>query len=45
MNWFKKEHGFSKEAFITLVEQERERLYRVAYGYLKNESLALEALD
>lgn len=45
MNWLNQEKGFSKEAFITLVEQERERLYRVAYGYLKNESLALEALD
>lgn len=45
MNWLNQEKGFSKEAFITLVEKERERLYRVAYGYLKNESLALEALD
>ncbi|CAM3857081.1 sigma-70 family RNA polymerase sigma factor [Cohnella lubricantis] len=33
------------EAFYELVSAERERLYRIAYAYLKNEADALEALQ
>ncbi|WP_426454466.1 sigma-70 family RNA polymerase sigma factor [Paenibacillus sp. S-38] len=34
-----------EEAFFLLVSGQRERLYRIAFAYLKNESEALEAIQ
>ncbi|TLS51398.1 sigma-70 family RNA polymerase sigma factor [Paenibacillus antri] len=37
-------HG-DEEAFYTLMSSQKERLYRIAYAYLKNEDDALEAIQ
>lgn len=37
--------GISKDDYISLIEEHKEAMYRIAYGYLGNESLALEAID
>lgn len=37
--------GIDKEEYIRLIEEHREAMYRIAYGYLGNEALALEAID
>ena len=37
--------GLSKKDYIDLMETNKEMLYRTAYGYLRDETLALDALD
>ncbi len=37
--------GLSKKDYINLMETHKEMLYRTAYGYLRDETLALDALD
>ncbi len=44
MGYFNRK-GIDKEAYIRLTEEYREIMYRIAYGYLGNESEALDAVD
>lgn len=44
MGYFNRK-GIEKDAYIRLIEQYRETMYRIAYGYLGNEAEALEAID
>ena len=37
--------GLSKKDYINLMETHKEMLYRTAYGYLRDETLSLDALD
>lgn len=37
--------GLNKKDYIELMETNKEMLYRTAYGYLRDETLALDALD
>ncbi len=37
--------GLTKKEYVTLMETHKEMLYRTAYGYLRDETLALDALD
>jgi RNA polymerase sigma-70 factor (ECF subfamily) len=37
--------GLHKKEYIMLVQESKEMLYRIAYGYLGNETLALDAVD
>lgn len=44
MSYFSQK-GIDKDDYLKLIEDHREAMYRIAYGYLGNESLALEAID
>jgi RNA polymerase sigma factor (sigma-70 family) len=37
--------GIHKKDYVVLIEESKEMLYRIAYGYLGNETQALDALD
>lgn len=37
--------GLTKKDYISLIENHKEMLYRTAYGYLRDETLAIDALD
>ena len=44
MGYFNRK-GIDKDAYIQLIEEYRETMYRIAYGYLGNETEALESID
>lgn len=37
--------GIDKEAYITFITENKEMLYRVAFGYLRDETKSLDAVD
>ncbi|MDF2676915.1 MAG: polymerase sigma factor, sigma-70 family [Bacillota bacterium] len=37
--------GIDKKSYISLVTENKEMMYRVAFGYLRNETKALDAVD
>lgn len=40
-----KAKGIDKEAYISFITENKEMLYRVAFGYLRDENKALDAVD
>lgn len=37
--------GLHKKEYVLLVQESKEMLYRIAYGYLGNETLSIDAVD
>ncbi len=40
-----KAKGIDKEAYISFITDNKEMLYRVAFGYLRDEAKAIDAVD